>query len=234
MFLSLWNKTNIFIISWIHKYFACSLVNDLPLMWQRLTCVFNVTKAKIHPNQNPYFRMNSWKEKAEEYDKGLWLHYGLFHRQFLSCKQCCPSTLKKECSWALTWALFWIIGWLNLPMLRYTTFLLEPICWDCTMQAVTAIRSFEWFGLEEKLITWQANLLPSAGTSSNKPRFLQALAMDTSRDGAATISLGNLCQTIISSHCAINPALYHVEPSSLVQSLQVLIQSPSPALLQPL
>jgi len=78
----------------------------------------------------------------------------------------------------------------------------------------------------------------------HQPRVLKApssLALDTAREGAATASPGNLCQGLTTLRgknsfliSNLNLPSFSLKPSPLVLSLQALVQSPSPALSQPL
>jgi len=69
-------------------------------------------------------------------------------------------------------------------------------------------------------------------------KALSNLALNTSREGAATASLGNLCQALTTFMVKnfflvsnLNPPSFSLKPFLLVLSLHALVKSPSPAFL---
>jgi len=67
-----------------------------------------------------------------------------------------------------------------------------------------------------------------------------SLALNTAREGAATPSLGNLCQCLTTLRVKdffltsnLNPLSFSLKPLPLVLSLHDLVKSPSPAFSQP-
>ena len=102
-------------------------------------------------------------------------------------------------------------------------------------------RNIEWFGLQgtSKVIQFQPPTM--ARDTFHQTRLLRApsnLALNTSREGAGTASLGNLFQCL-TSHiiknfllmCSLNLTLFSLEPLPLVLLLCVLVKSPSPSFL---
>jgi len=117
----------------------------------------------------------------------------------------------------------------------YNLFLKAPIGLDHH-------RMTEWFGLEGTLLIIQFQHschrqghlpLDQVAQSPVQP------ALNTAREGAATASLGNLCQgltTLIVKNffliSNLNLPSFSLKPLSLVLSCHALVESPSPALLQ--
>jgi len=91
---------------------------------------------------------------------------------------------------------------------------------------------------------WKGPYRPSSSNPPATTRLLQApsnLGLNMTREGAATASLGNLRQglttlTVNNVFLILNRNLqsFSFKPSPLVLSLQALVKSPSPALLQAL
>ena len=93
-----------------------------------------------------------------------------------------------------------------------------------------------------KIISFQP--LPAMGMDNfHSTRLLKApsnLALNTSRDGASTASLGNLCQCLTNLRAKnfflianLNLPSSSLKPLCLILSLHGLVKSPSPAFLYP-
>ena len=103
---------------------------------------------------------------------------------------------------------------------------------DC--ETASGCRITAWFGLEGTLKTILFQPPAMSRDTFHQPRLLKALsslALNLSREGAATASLGTLCQGLTTLIMILNLPSFSLKRLPLVLSLRALVESPSPAFL---